>query len=589
MGTACIYLVLLAVPLAQAPTVSDPFLPFRTILLGVGLTAGLVAPGAGRLTGRVAAAMAVPTVVFLLAALASATPLLSLLGRYPRYEGLPMVLGYACALILGARLLVAGTVVARSHAERALVLMCLINAAVALFQWVGSPSERITGLLGNSTTLANVSLVAGAMLVWRVSGWDGWRFAGLAGATGCLVLSASRGALLGAVVAAAAVVVLRLAARSRPSWWWGPVAAIGLLCAAWLAPGSRARLASQTPFAESTAGGRLMLWRESWQLVADHPFLGVGPSRFVDSIGTYHTKEWAALVGPYAPPDSPHNVVLQVLSSTGWVGLFSATIVGWVVGLRLWRLRPWDRWQLGAVSATLALFVSYLTSFTDPVSLTMLLFVLGGAIGAPRNTQSSTSGDFARVGAAVIAVLAGLTLGGTQLVAEFRYSKALQSHENPTRALQDVRSVRPWDADLARRVGYTAARLAERGEGDAQPFLGSVSVACGDLPGSVECLHTYADLQDLVGDSRGALSSLARAQQYEPFNVDTLLRQGVVYARSEDYERAIASFNQAMSLRPTAPEPWDDLARVYEMQGRGSDAERARERAQQLRDTQRGP
>jgi O-antigen ligase len=527
-------------------------------------------------------ALAAGLVVFVAAALAGQTPMLSLLGRYPRYEGLPLVLAYAAALLVGSRLLGPDATRPRLHALRALVIATVANAVVAAVQLATTPDARVTGTLGNSTTLATFSLIALAMVGTAMSGWDGWRWAGLAAGAFCLGVSASRGALLGAVVAAAALVAVRLAARRRARWWVGPAVAVGVLVLAWLTPGSRARITGATPFAEATISGRLLLWQETLQLVAAHPVLGVGPSRFVDSIGAFHSTAWAAGVGPYAPPDSPHTVVLQVAAATGWLGLAAVLAIVGTVGWALWRSRPWDAWQVGGVLAAIAVAASYLTSFTDPVTLTVLLLVVGGGVAASPVRPAGWRRPLEFAGAAS-ALVAGVVLGGSALVAEGRYSSAVAGTGDATASLLTVPAVRPWDADLARRVGYTAARLAEAGRAEPAPFLPSMRATCTRLPGSVECLQALADLQDLAGDHEASLATLERATALDPHNVDTLLRQGIALAELGRYPEAITSFERARALRPTAPEPWDDLAGVYDRLGRSADAAAARASADALR------
>ena len=485
---AAVYLLVLGLALAASPTPSDTVLPVRLVVLGTGLALGLVARPHGRAPRPVLITMGVALAVFIVAALSGATPLLSILGRYPRYEGLPVVLGYAAALVVGARLLGPDSARLRVHMINALVLSSLALAVVALVQWVSAPDQRVTSALGNSTTLGTFSLVALAMLAWSLQDWSGWRFAGVIGAISCLVLSASRGALLGAVVAAFAVLLVRQWSRRPGRWWWGPVIAAVLLGAAWLAPGTRARLSGTTPFAEATIGGRLLLWQESAALVGAHPVLGVGPSRFVDSIGAFHTAAWAAQVGPYAPPDSPHNVVLQVLAGTGWLGLAGAGSVAVAGAGAVWATRPWDLWQAGTVLATIAVALSYLTSFTDPVTLTVVLLLLGGAISVPDGAARQGADRTASLVAGAAALALCVLLGGTALVAEARFSSAVTATNRTTRALLDVPGVRPWDADLARRVGYSGARLAEAGRVDPDAMVALVDDACVLFLVTFECL-----------------------------------------------------------------------------------------------------
>jgi len=583
LAPAAIYLLILGLPLAASPTVSDPVLPLRLIVLGIGLGLGLLAPRTGRLPPAMTMAIAASVLVFTLAALVGSTPALSLLGRYPRYEGLPMVLAYAAALAVGARLLGPGAPGLRAHAQHALIAGSLANAAVAVVQLLSVPDSRVTGMLANSTVLATFSLVTLAVVGTSITIPTWWRMTGLAAGVFCLVVSASRGAIVGAVAAALALVAVRLASRQRGRWWWAPTAAILLLGLAWLAPGSRARLTGATPFAESTITGRLLLWQETVGLIQAQPVLGVGPSRFVDSIGQFHTPAWAAAVGPYAPPDSPHNVVLQVLASTGWLGLASTVSVIAAAAWALWRSRPWDAWQAGATLACVGVGVSYLTSFTDPVTLAVLMLVVGGAVSGRPGEPPSPWKRGADTVAALLAIGLGVWLGGTALVAESLFTAGLSAPRDATGPLLAVPSARPWDADLTRRVGYTAMRLAENGRADPSAFIAPLADACDRLPGSVECLQTLADSQDLAGQHQAALDTLDRATTDEPFNVDTLLKRGIALAELGRLTEAIDVFQTAAQLRPTAPEPWDDLAQAFDRAGRGEEAATARATADRLR------
>ncbi|HAM22763.1 MAG TPA: hypothetical protein DCQ04_10915 [Actinobacteria bacterium] len=57
---------------------------------------------------------------------------------------------------------------------------------------------------------------------------------------------------------------------------------------------------------------------------------------------------------------------------------------------------------------------------------------------------------------------------------------------------------------------------------------------------------------------------------------------GVIAAQSGDLVRAESLFLEAAELAPTSPQPWQNLAIVYERMGRGQDADEARRRAQDL-------
>lgn len=72
------------------------------------------------------------------------------------------------------------------------------------------------------------------------------------------------------------------------------------------------------------------------------------------------------------------------------------------------------------------------------------------------------------------------------------------------------------------------------------------------------------------------------ARQLDPTNVDVLLKLGIAQAENGAVDDAEASFTSAANLRPSAPEPWQDLAELYHRTGRTADAEQAQARAEQL-------
>ena len=106
--------------------------------------------------------------------------------------------------------------------------------------------------------------------------------------------------------------------------------------------------------------------------------------------------------------------------------------------------------------------------------------------------------------------------------------------------------------------------------------------ACPRLPSSVECLHSLADAQDLAGDPDGALATLDRAAPLDPTNVDTALKRGIALAELSRYPEAEEAFRRAAALRPSAAEPWTNLARLFRLTGRPTEADEAQRRADEL-------
>ena len=337
--------------------------------------------------------------------------------------------------------------------------------------------------------------------------------------------------------------------------------ALGVL----VAPTARARLTGSTPFAEATVNGRLLLWQESLELVAHHPLLGVGPSRFVDSIGAFHTPQWAASVGPYAPPDSPHNLVLQVAAAGGVLGVLAVVALAGAWVLSLWRAGSLTPAQSGAAVAVVGAGTAYMAGFTDLITTPMACLLAGVAVGTqvPR-----VRGLLVARGAGAVTLVATLALGVSVLASDVALSRAIDTAEDPRPLLHSAVGLRAWDPDFRSRSLYLTARHVEGGTVDARAALADAEGRCEPLPGSIECLHTLADLQDLAGEHRAALATLATASALDPTNVDTLLKTGIAHAGLREWDAAESSFLAAQRLRPSAPEPAENLEQLRVLRGR---------------------
>lgn len=572
LAAVCLGLVL---PVAELPLPTDPVMPLRIIVLGAVLALGMLAPSRARLSRRMVIALGAGAAVFVVTALIGRTPLLSLIGRYPRYEGLPMIAAYAAALAVGARVLTSAQ--PRRVFASAVALGGLVNGIVAVGQAVFAGGERVTGLLSNSTTLGTFGLIALVVVGWSLATHARpLLWIGAAGAAACIVLSASRGVLVGLGASVVVALLLRNRAAKPPRWYVLVGGAAVVMAGALLVPSTAARVTGASPFAESTITGRFLLWGESVQLWLAHPFTGVGPSRFVDAINPFHTAQWAAAVGPYAPPDSPHNVVLQVVCATGILGVVALLVIGAMAVRDALSVRSPQLVTAATVAA--GLLATYLTSFTDPITSTLGAFVVGGALAVRHDKPLSKP---VRIATATGIGALSLWLGLSLIVAEVQYSRTLTA-TSPMSPAQSAIAARPWDPDVTRRVAYTVTALAETSGADITYVLVPLRNACASLPESTECLVTLSTASDVSGDHAAALQAADVALAVDPTNVDAHLARGIALAGLSRSAESEAAFLAAAQLRPSAPEPWTDLAKLYDSLGQTADATAARAKAAQL-------
>lgn len=129
-----------------------------------------------------------------------------------------------------------------------------------------------------------------------------------------LVLTFSKGALL--LGLPAAVLAMGLAAGGR--WRWLAPLAVAVGLAALLPLFRTERFAGLLDLQSGTTFFRLQLWRGAWNMVQDHPWLGVGLDNFLYA---YRTT--------YVPPAAwqelnlshPHNILLDFWTRLGLVGV----------------------------------------------------------------------------------------------------------------------------------------------------------------------------------------------------------------------------------------------------------------------------
>jgi hypothetical protein len=153
--------------------------------------------------------------------------------------------------------------------------------------------------------------LAGAVIVCRRSPWP------RAAAAGCLALGLvalwlthSRGAMLGLALAALGAVAV---ARRRQLWAHKGVALAtavvlaGAGVAAWYAGLFTAALGKGS----GTAAYRLDYWRATWRMIAEHPWLGVGPGNFASAYTRYLPEGAAETVR------DPHNFALELWATCG--------------------------------------------------------------------------------------------------------------------------------------------------------------------------------------------------------------------------------------------------------------------------------
>jgi O-antigen ligase len=517
---------------------------------------------------------------FALAAVLGETSLASLLGRWPRYEGLPTLAVYAGACWVGARVTGRGpSATARLHGVVAAVAIVL--AAFSLLNVAGvtplgtSTDARSGSVLDNATDQGAVAMMAALLLAGPALGLARSRsraraarggpvpwltVAGQVAAVTTVAVSGSRTALALTAFGLVVTVVVQArqarrttsaspggAATSRTLLAGGGVVGC-LVAAALLVPTTRDRLLGL-----GTADGRLQQWRLTLDLVLDHPVLGLGGSRYVDAFLVHESPAFVDFTGPQRLADSPHSVVLQVLLAGGIV-LLALTAAGLYVVARRVRVVLVEHPETGPAALAVTAYLALLcVNFTTAGPTCFAALLLGAVVAVPPPARDRSGAPVGAVAAALAVVLVAAAVGDVQL----RRAVDAADRQDSARAGELVEQAsrwRPWDVDLdviAARVLAGEAALGDPGAAQRAEVLAREALA--RVPDSYESLVALGVALSAQGRLTEAEATLDRAVALAPHRPDGYVQRAIARTGLERYDDALADLDRARRILPGSP------------------------------------
>lgn len=598
--------LLAATPLIMLPGGLYRFVLPKLAILLLALCLGLLAPATSRLGRPTALILAAIVGTYVIAALSSGDLLTAFAGRWPRYEGLPTLLLYVGLLVLGARVLGGSTAAkSRRYLVHGLCFSMLILAPIAVAEAAGlrpvggADDIRPGATLGNATDLGLAGLVA-CLLLLPSALWSKTKLAqiGAAAAGVVTVTSGSRACILIVVICGILLFgfkAFQLFKSGKPVH--AIVALLGFVSVtavlSWSIPSVAERL-----FSMETVTGRVYLWEASLQALSGNPFLGLGAGQFVDVLPSHLSDAFAKSVGTEFPADSPHMVILQLVSAGGLFFLLSvaaAVCMVIVIGFRRVRTTPLNEHKLfliGALAATCGYGFALMTHFTSP-GTTALVCVLAGAvlgnapvqkqvIGSPRvrttHVARLTAVGVAMVGATVAGAAATAEVpmkSGTDLAAAGDIPKA-------TKEFEQAKAFRPWDQDIDLLAAQAFAVRAVTGDTPAAAAATTWARAAVERnPSSMEALTALAIGQLGTGDVQAAQKTLDTQIDRSPWTSEPHLLRGLAKANGQDLEGAIADIERAAALTPKPERALAILSELYVESGQPDKAAEVEERLAQ--------
>jgi O-antigen ligase len=199
---------------------------------------------------------------------------------------------------------------------------------------------------------------------------------------GALALSASRGGITSFLFEFVLLVVLvrKKGERSKQLWMAGGLVLVAGLLAIWLGLGwTVERFAHSTP-GDLSGDRRVSIYRDTWQIVRDHPWNGTGLGT-LETVYPRYESYYDGLVVDHA-----HNDYLELLADTGFIGgvclLGFVALLGWRGLSNLGGASGPECRALysGAVAGCAGLLLHSLVDFNLHIPSNALLFLLLAAM-----------------------------------------------------------------------------------------------------------------------------------------------------------------------------------------------------------------
>jgi O-antigen ligase len=375
--------------------------------------------------------------------------------------------------------------------------------------------------------------------------------AGLAAAA--IVLSGTRSAILG-LVAGGIVFIAVPRARIRAS-----AVTFGIACAAGLAlfvvspAGSKLRARVHWSQEDALGGARLPLWRDSLHMAAGRPFLGFGPETFATEFPRFESLDLARAY-PDFYHESPHNMLLDALTSRGIAGLFGLLAVCGVAIYAAARLAKSGNSLAAPLAAALAgmLIVQQFIVLVFATALYLHLLAALLVTSPPEENTHSESPERPPPWMLPVALAASLLL--------ITFAVRLLVADGSLAVAQ--RRIAAGDASGAAAAYQTVLRWQLPGAGDDLEY----SRAMAQLAGHTPVLASRLEASRQAFQSATRATTTAEDRQNAWYNLATL------QAGNDDAAGVEHSLRNAIECAPDWFKPHWTLAQVLELTNRHSEA-----------------
>ena len=372
-------------------------------------------------------------------------------------------------------------------------------------------------------------------------------------AVAAIVLSGTRSALLGLAAGGLVFLILRRR-RIRAGTVAFAVACVAGLVLFFFSPaGLKLRARLHWSREDAWGGARLPLWRDSLRMAAHRPFLGFGPETFVTEFPRFESLDLARAY-PDFYHESPHNMFLDTLASTGLAGLLALLALCGVAIHAATRLVKSGNALAPSLAAALAgmLITQQFIVFVFATALYFHLIIallVAGAPVEPSHVENSGKSPRWIPPVALAASLALIAFVVRLLVADWSLAVA-------------QRRIAAGDAGGASMAYQTELRWQLPGAGDDLEYSSAMARLAARTPLFVTRLQA----------ARQAFQSANRATTTAEDPQNAWYHLATLQARNDDTAGVERSLRKAIECAPNWFKPHWTLAQVLELTHRHSEA-----------------
>ena len=348
-----------------------------------------------------------------------------------------------------------------------------------------------------------------------------------------------------------------------------------------------ATLFSIPEYREGSSAFRIAAWRNTFQMMRDHFFPGVGLSNWPIYYPLYQS---ASQPDPFfsleRQPERLHNDPLQLLAETSFVGLFLYlclfTIIGRILYVSFRSPHPADmKLRLFFVAMSLmGFFVDSLFSFPLRMAVPPLyLMVLMGLVvcydfhmrGKPGTLNILLKGWKTRAPLILICALwitLSNFLNARLILADGHYLKAnrlngIAKWKSATEEAESAVSYAPWRYKAWYELGKARTNLREYPKAE-HAYNQTLNIHPNHINSLLNLGHAHMNQRGV----QKAKSSFERALRIKPDFEEALMNMGLIHEMEKDTENAAASYRKILKINPENERVRFQLASIRLAQGK---------------------